>query len=455
MNRKLAAAVISAVMVFGAGALPLHGAIILDAAAAASEDAKADNDVSKLEFKVTANIIMEDGTEIPTEWEYTENKSADVISFDLRITEDMLKEVLSGRDKTLDEIDGVKYLVKAGAPDDLAQTPYSCIKYQTNIHYKYYGEGDRMVRQTASTAADRISYLDDAVAVYAGDTLQNIRADGIHHIDTSLNIYLDKAQVIEPTQAHLDALGVKYSPKACIRLKDGTELGTDFAFSIDEDNAEYRSFKTESIRPEALVKVLEENGKTIDDFDDMVLYFSTDIPDNSQFGDESTVKGLTLYCSADVKVKSDMKIEDNAAVKSADNDDKVYGVKAEDIFMGDCRLLTDKTVKVREEKDGIIDVVKRPAELGDIESFKLTARFGILETEVVRQEDKPVMLKGDVDLNGVVNVTDIAMVASHIKGVKALAGQGLKNADVDENGQVNVTDIAMIAAHIKGIKPLV
>ena len=46
------------------------------------------------------------------------------------------------------------------------------------------------------------------------------------------------------------------------------------------------------------------------------------------------------------------------------------------------------------------------------------------------------------------------MVASHIKGIKALDGDGLANADVNADKQVNVTDIAMIASHIKGIKAL-
>lgn len=61
---------------------------------------------------------------------------------------------------------------------------------------------------------------------------------------------------------------------------------------------------------------------------------------------------------------------------------------------------------------------------------------------------------GDVNLDGEINVTDIAQVASHIKGIKALTGDGLKNANVNGDGQVNVTDIAMIASHIKGIKAL-
>ena len=61
---------------------------------------------------------------------------------------------------------------------------------------------------------------------------------------------------------------------------------------------------------------------------------------------------------------------------------------------------------------------------------------------------------GDVNLDGSINVADIAMIASHIKGIKALTGDSLKAADVNGDGNVNVADIAMIASHIKGIKAL-
>ncbi|MBP1535573.1 MAG: leucine-rich repeat protein [Ruminococcus sp.] len=63
--------------------------------------------------------------------------------------------------------------------------------------------------------------------------------------------------------------------------------------------------------------------------------------------------------------------------------------------------------------------------------------------------------KGDVNEDGNVDVTDIAMIASHIKGIKALSEQGKKNADVNNSATIDVSDIALIASHIKGIKALV
>ena len=65
------------------------------------------------------------------------------------------------------------------------------------------------------------------------------------------------------------------------------------------------------------------------------------------------------------------------------------------------------------------------------------------------------VMKGDADLNGSINVSDIAVVASHIKGIKAMSEAQFAAADVNNDGQMTVSDIAIIAAHIKGIKAIV
>ena len=62
--------------------------------------------------------------------------------------------------------------------------------------------------------------------------------------------------------------------------------------------------------------------------------------------------------------------------------------------------------------------------------------------------------KGDPNGDNNINVTDIAVTASHIKGIKPLTDDQQKAADVNSDNEVNVTDIAMIAAHIKGIKAI-
>ncbi|EGC04205.1 S8 family serine peptidase [Ruminococcus albus] len=60
--------------------------------------------------------------------------------------------------------------------------------------------------------------------------------------------------------------------------------------------------------------------------------------------------------------------------------------------------------------------------------------------------------KGDVNGDGVINVTDVSKAAAHIKAVKKIGSYEQKVADVNGNGSLNVTDISMLAAKVKGVK---
>ncbi|MBP1535957.1 MAG: hypothetical protein IK999_17830 [Ruminococcus sp.] len=70
-------------------------------------------------------------------------------------------------------------------------------------------------------------------------------------------------------------------------------------------------------------------------------------------------------------------------------------------------------------------------------------------------EADPEYIKGDANGDNEINVTDIAMIAAHIKGIKPLVDVRFIASDVNGDGMLNVTDIALIASHIKGIKAIV
>lgn len=57
----------------------------------------------------------------------------------------------------------------------------------------------------------------------------------------------------------------------------------------------------------------------------------------------------------------------------------------------------------------------------------------------------------DVNGDGKVNVTDISMVAAHVKGIKPLKDERLERADINGDGKVTVTDVAKLAARVKGV----
>ena len=63
-------------------------------------------------------------------------------------------------------------------------------------------------------------------------------------------------------------------------------------------------------------------------------------------------------------------------------------------------------------------------------------------------------IKGDISGDGAVTVSDISLLAAHVKGIKKLDEAAQKRADLNKDGAVNVSDISLLAAHVKGRKAL-
>ncbi|MBQ8966256.1 glycoside hydrolase family 3 N-terminal domain-containing protein [Ruminococcus sp.] len=63
-------------------------------------------------------------------------------------------------------------------------------------------------------------------------------------------------------------------------------------------------------------------------------------------------------------------------------------------------------------------------------------------------------VKGDINGDTEVNVTDVTKLAAHVKSIRALQGAEIERADLNGDGDVNVTDLTMLAAHVKGIRSL-
>ncbi|MBQ8967783.1 MAG: hypothetical protein IJ063_14670 [Ruminococcus sp.] len=61
---------------------------------------------------------------------------------------------------------------------------------------------------------------------------------------------------------------------------------------------------------------------------------------------------------------------------------------------------------------------------------------------------------GDINCDGDINITDLNLVAAHVKAIRALDAEELILADVNGDGDVNVTDVSLVAAHVKGLRAL-
>ena len=65
------------------------------------------------------------------------------------------------------------------------------------------------------------------------------------------------------------------------------------------------------------------------------------------------------------------------------------------------------------------------------------------------------LARGDVNDNGLIDIGDVSMIASYVKGVKEFPDETSElRADVNLDGMVNVKDMMRLAAVIKGIHPL-
>lgn len=77
---------------------------------------------------------------------------------------------------------------------------------------------------------------------------------------------------------------------------------------------------------------------------------------------------------------------------------------------------------------------------------------------VLRAKDQTKVLgkdmKGDINKDNKINVSDIAMIAGHIKNEKPLTKEQQKVADINKDGKIDVTDLSALAAQVKGIKPI-
>ena len=74
-------------------------------------------------------------------------------------------------------------------------------------------------------------------------------------------------------------------------------------------------------------------------------------------------------------------------------------------------------------------------------------------TENVTQDVK-IHLKGDINGDGSVNISDVNKANLHTKGRITLTGYDFACTDINGDGMVNISDVNRINLHVKGKKLL-
>ena len=62
------------------------------------------------------------------------------------------------------------------------------------------------------------------------------------------------------------------------------------------------------------------------------------------------------------------------------------------------------------------------------------------------------IIKGDVNLDGKIDIDDFILVDEHIKGIIQLTGDYLVAADIDGDGAITTEDLRLLQSHIAGNK---
>lgn len=62
--------------------------------------------------------------------------------------------------------------------------------------------------------------------------------------------------------------------------------------------------------------------------------------------------------------------------------------------------------------------------------------------------------RGDINGDGKVNITDLAMIKSHLLGLTTLTSIQVERADLNGDSKINITDLAMIKSHLLGLTSL-
>lgn len=401
------------------------------------EEAKA----RALKISIEPVMVFKDGStkkiDIPLEHTYDKGYTSYSDNYQLNLTREETDKMLSDVGKKYEDIDRFDYnmTIENGEDTDYddsymleASIGWNCIAYPTN-NICPAEDGSRMVQaiNTTKTYSSFTSLPED-----------------YDNIEINYVVAYSGAKVYQPTEGHKKAMMVNFQPKVALLLDDGSEIMTDIKLDLNEDNFEKYTFSA-NVTAKDISKYLSDNNKALSNLEAFVGYFDSSYPAGQGINEKSVITDVDYSMTMAMKLKPGFEFYCTSGTLYGHNNAELPAkCKNEKVLCNEnfnCRV-------VRTDDDS----TNYPLSIAQhVESFDLYIKFDMHDADMTNFGDAE-EVKGDVNGDGRLDVTDLSKTAAHVKGKKFLSDEQQKAADLSGDGKVNVADISLMAAHIKGKK---
>ncbi|SFB70620.1 dockerin type I repeat-containing protein [Ruminococcus albus] len=382
-------------------------------------------------------LVFKDGSESVLDRPFSHETMEGYTSYDdvyyLTLSRKKAEELLSGTGHQYEDIDRVDYRVTVENDEN---TNYSG-DHMLDVSIQAYCIADK--EDTAKIPSEKRVIQGIGTTETYGDTILENDYDSM---DFVFRVSYSGANVYLPTEAHKKAMMVTFDPKIVLILDDGSEILTDIPLDFKQDNYENYTFSA-NVPLNTLSKYLNDAGKTIDDLKAFAGYIDSAYPAGQGINTNSVIRHVTYRMNMDMNLKPGYKFSIRGGTLHG-NYDAELPAKCQNV-----KILCNDDIDgmiVEADKDDP-DRIKLSV-VRDVESFDISFTFEMHKAEMTGYSDPSVKLKGDLNNDGVVNVTDIIKLAAHIKGKKMLPDPSA--ADFNNDSKINVNDLTKLAAHIKG-----
>ena len=102
----------------------------------------------------------------------------------------------------------------------------------------------------------------------------------------------------------------------------------------------------------------------------------------------------------------------------------------------------------------MLPVVAYPVDfsiLQDITGIKGFENYKLSGKIIVDTDESQNVLYGDVNNDGIIDITDATMIQKYIVGIEKFTDDQFKRADVNFDGSIDVSDATLISKYIVGI----